>query len=109
LSDLALEWMVHEATAVPEPLPVDSTRLDLSPSHRGMQHDGRVGWGVLWLRGTRDRLRLEPLQCETRVEKRFLEVAVPTARVPCQGPSADRRARISSARRLWPSSPSARR
>jgi len=83
LSDLTLEWMVNEATAVPEPLQVDSTRLNLSPSHRGMQHDGRVGLGVLWMRGLRDRLRLEPLQCETRVEKRFLEAAVPTARGEC--------------------------
>jgi len=80
LADLALDWMATEATAVPEPLLVDRSRLDLRPSHRGMQHDARIGWGVLWVKGTRERLRLARLHCETRVGQRFLEPKVPTVR-----------------------------
>jgi uncharacterized protein (DUF2235 family) len=80
LSDLALEWMIAEATAIPEPLLVDETRLDLRPSHRGIQHDARVGWGALWVKGTRGHLRPEPLQCEVPVERRFLEPSVPSVR-----------------------------
>lgn len=81
LSDLSLEWMVEEATGIPEPLVVDRSRLDLRGSHRGMQHDERVGLGLLlWLKGTRGHLRLDTCQLERHIEKRFLEASVPTAR-----------------------------
>jgi uncharacterized protein (DUF2235 family) len=80
LSDLALEWMIAEVTAIADPLLVDSTRLDLRPSHKGMQHDGRMGWGALWVKGTRQHLRPEPVQCEAHVERRFLEPKVPSVR-----------------------------
>jgi uncharacterized protein (DUF2235 family) len=57
LSDLALEWMIKEATAVGHPLIVDMTRLKLRPSHEGIQHDHRTGWGRLWIEGTRESVR----------------------------------------------------
>lgn len=38
LSDIALRWMVDEATAVPDPLIVDATKLNTFPSAAGMQH-----------------------------------------------------------------------
>jgi len=80
LADLALEWMISQVTAIPNPVLVDATRLNLRPSHRGMQHDARVGWGALWVKGTRERLRPEPVQCEDHVERRFLEPSVPFVR-----------------------------
>ena len=57
LSDLALEWMINEATAVEHPLIVDMTKLDLKPSHEGLQHDERTGWGRAWTEGTREGAR----------------------------------------------------
>jgi uncharacterized protein (DUF2235 family) len=57
LSDLALEWMVHEATAVEHPLIVDRTKLRLKPSYDGIQHDEREGWGRAWVQGTREDVR----------------------------------------------------
>jgi len=80
LSDLTLAWMIAQATKVSNPVIVDATRLSLSPSHRGMQHDSRIGWGVLWLKGTRVHLRPEPVECEDHVERRFLEPSVPSVR-----------------------------
>jgi len=80
LSDLTLEWMLAEATAIPHPLHVDLKALALKPSHRGVQHDERLGWGVLWRKGTRDRLRLNRLDCETNVTRRIKEPKVPTMR-----------------------------
>ena len=41
LSDIALAWMVEEATRLPHPLLVDRSYLRLSPSPAGMQHDER--------------------------------------------------------------------
>lgn len=38
LSDISLQWMVNQATNLPHPLIVDSTRLNLFPDYRGMQH-----------------------------------------------------------------------
>jgi uncharacterized protein (DUF2235 family) len=38
LSDIALRWMVDEATAIPDPLIVDPSRLNTFPSPAGMQH-----------------------------------------------------------------------
>jgi uncharacterized protein (DUF2235 family) len=57
LSDLSLEWMVHEATTVEHPLIVDRTKLRLKPSHDGIQHDERTGWGRAWVEGTREGVR----------------------------------------------------
>jgi hypothetical protein len=57
LSDLALEWMIKEAMAVEHPLVVDMTKLKLKPSHEGIQHDERTGWGRTWTEGTREGVR----------------------------------------------------
>ncbi|WP_419951627.1 DUF2235 domain-containing protein [Methylobacterium sp.] len=51
LSDIALEWMVQEATSIPGPLVIDGKRswqdgtgrLRLHPAHDGMQHCEVVG------------------------------------------------------------------
>ena len=39
LSDVALEWMVGEATSIPHPLLVERQRLQPFPNAAGMQHD----------------------------------------------------------------------
>jgi hypothetical protein len=46
--------MIKEATAVQHPLIVDMSRLRLKPSHEGIQHDERTGWGRTWTEGTRE-------------------------------------------------------
>jgi uncharacterized protein (DUF2235 family) len=38
LSDIALSWMVEQATELPEPLLVDHSKLHVHPSAAGMQH-----------------------------------------------------------------------
>jgi uncharacterized protein (DUF2235 family) len=38
LSDIALQWMLEEATALPDPIHVDKSKLHLFPSAAGMQH-----------------------------------------------------------------------
>src|SRR5690606_22686835 len=38
LSDIALEWMVQEASTQANPIEVDRSKLHLFPSSRGMQH-----------------------------------------------------------------------
>jgi uncharacterized protein (DUF2235 family) len=38
LSDISLEWMIGEATAIPGPLIVDGSKLSLFPCAGGMQH-----------------------------------------------------------------------
>lgn len=38
LSDIALEWMMEQATAIPEPLIVDRSRVHTFPDPGGMQH-----------------------------------------------------------------------
>ena len=45
-----------------------------------MLHDARMGLGALWVKGTREHLRPEPVQCEDHVERRFLEPSVPSVR-----------------------------
>jgi uncharacterized protein (DUF2235 family) len=57
LSDLALEWMIKEATTIEHPLIVDLTKLILKPSFEGIQHDERTGWGHAWTEGTREGVR----------------------------------------------------
>jgi uncharacterized protein (DUF2235 family) len=54
LSDLALAWMIEEATAIPNPVIVDSAKLALAPSFEGLQHDQRTGLGQAWKQGTRE-------------------------------------------------------
>ena len=39
LSDISLQWMIDEVTALPSPLLVDKSLLRLSPGPTGMQHD----------------------------------------------------------------------
>lgn len=39
LSDIALKWMLEQATELPAPLKVDLSRLNLFPDPAGMQHD----------------------------------------------------------------------
>ena len=38
LSDITLEWMIEQATELPNPLNLDSARLNLFPSPGGIQH-----------------------------------------------------------------------
>lgn len=38
LSDIALQWMVEEATGIPDPIVLDRSKLHLFPSPDGMQH-----------------------------------------------------------------------
>jgi uncharacterized protein (DUF2235 family) len=83
LSDLALAWMIVEATSIPNPVIVDSAKLTLAPSFEGLQHDQRTGLGQAWKQGTRegvldgkgpdilhekhvgDRFRLDKARCVT--------------------------------------------
>lgn len=71
LSDIALEWMITEAQALPEPLMVDTSVLHLWPAADGPQHDERKntvagwpGWFVRLLTSTgvwkREELGWEP-------------------------------------------------
>jgi len=76
LSDLALEWMVQEATAVERALLIDRTKLRLNPSFKGRQHDERTGWGNLWAEGTREACTPNSLK-EADVGHRFAEAGVP--------------------------------
>ena len=41
LSDIALDWMVQEATNLPDPIRIDPSVLKLYPDSRGAQHDER--------------------------------------------------------------------
>jgi len=78
LADIALSWIVAEATDIPRPLIVEKTTLQLNPSHRGMQHDERLGWGRLWWKGTRNRLHIDNFKSERHVILRLREATVPT-------------------------------
>src|SRR5262249_6133187 len=71
LSDLALEWMIQEATAISDPLQVDEQqRSALKPAYDGLQHDQRRGFGRFWIKGTREAYKPEVL-CDKHVENRF--------------------------------------
>lgn len=61
LSDVALEWMVEEATSLPHPLILDSFKLAVWPDSSGVQHSEVVSirdrklwwvpaWAPAWLR-----------------------------------------------------------
>jgi uncharacterized protein (DUF2235 family) len=76
LSDLALEWMIDEATTINPPLLIDRERLKLKPSFKGMQHDERAGLGWFWSEGTREGLSPVNLY-EKHVGDRFAEADVP--------------------------------
>ena len=68
LSDVALQWMVEEATAIPEPLHLDRNVLKLYPSATGIQHDETRGWafrfGKRLLRGIKPDAELHPTVVE---------------------------------------------
>ncbi|MFZ0458600.1 MAG: DUF2235 domain-containing protein [Rhodoplanes sp.] len=38
LSDIALQWMVEQATQIPDPVIIDTSKLNLFPDPAGMQH-----------------------------------------------------------------------
>lgn len=38
LSDIALQWMVEQATSIPDPLIIDRSKLNVFPSPAGVQH-----------------------------------------------------------------------
>jgi uncharacterized protein (DUF2235 family) len=76
LADLALAWMIDEATAIPDPIVVDRAKLPLAPSFKGKQHDERTGWGKAWTEGTRERFNATNLW-ERHVGDRFNEASVP--------------------------------
>jgi len=79
LSDLTLDWMVGEATAIAEPLIVDRAKLALAPSYLGLQHDERRGLGRLFVPGNRAPIRPEWLE-ERAVSQRIAVERVPTVR-----------------------------
>jgi hypothetical protein len=55
LSDLALAWMIDEATSIPNGLIVDPTlKPSLKPGFDGLQHNERTGTGMVWVEGTRE-------------------------------------------------------
>jgi uncharacterized protein (DUF2235 family) len=70
LSDLALDWMIREATSIAEPLIVDMTQLALKPSYQGLQHDERIGMGRIRHEGTREGYKPDILY-EPHVGNRF--------------------------------------
>ncbi len=76
LSDIALKWMVEEATAVPDGILIDYSVLRLFPSHRGMLHDecqiGVFRYARMTKRGIKDQSTLHP-----SVIARMKEQAVP--------------------------------
>lgn len=54
LSDIALKWMIEEATAIPFPMEIDARKLHLFPRSDGPQHcevaatGDRLGWLNRW-------------------------------------------------------------
>lgn len=57
LSDVALDWMIGEATSLPEPLLIDRSKLNMFSSRAGVQHcevdamrDAVSRWLPGWLR-----------------------------------------------------------
>jgi uncharacterized protein (DUF2235 family) len=69
LSDIALGWMVTEATSLPRPLIVDESKLHMFPSPSGMQHseveamrDKYPRWiGARWRFSWKEHVRVEAL------------------------------------------------
>jgi uncharacterized protein (DUF2235 family) len=77
LSDLALQWMINEATSVPDPIVFDGTRLTLAPSPLALQHDERKGLGMVWRKGTRQ-VPPTAVLVEDATRRRFDAATVPT-------------------------------
>lgn len=85
LSDIALSWMISEATALPHPIMIDRARLQLFPRATGMQHsevetfvDRYPRWVPRWLsRGWKEKVRDIPngATVHPTVDQRF---ALPT-------------------------------
>lgn len=82
LSDIALEWMVAQATAIPHPIKVDETKLHLFPDAAGMQHCEVLAMQDLyprwfpkrWRKSWTEEVRLDDLTleaCHPKVQKRF--------------------------------------
>jgi hypothetical protein len=81
LSDIALKWMVDEATSIPHPITVDFDKLHMFPAADGMQHDevasvldGYPGWfprrwRVSWKPAIRD--KVSGAGCHPSVLERF--------------------------------------
>jgi len=46
LSDIALAWMVEEATGLPDPIYINRSLLNLYPDHAGPQHDERKAFNA---------------------------------------------------------------
>ena len=82
LSDIALEWMIEQATAIPHPILIDKSKLHLFPDFGGMQHcevlgllEKYPGWfPKRWRRSWNEAPRLLDLTleaCHPRVRERF--------------------------------------
>jgi uncharacterized protein (DUF2235 family) len=81
LSDIALQWMVKQATEIPDPIIVDANKLHTFPDFTGMQHceicsvrDAYPSWfparwRLSWNEGVRDGVTLS--SCDPSVLKRF--------------------------------------
>jgi uncharacterized protein (DUF2235 family) len=48
LSDIALSWMVEEATSLPQPILIDNSVLKLYPDAAALQHDERKAFNAAW-------------------------------------------------------------
>lgn len=99
LSDIALEWMIEQATALPAPIHLDHTRLRLFPRANGMQHceaeaffDRYPAWFPKWARkgwSTRPRTIPPGAPLHMTVMDRFALPAITqcSRRVPYRPPS----------------------
>lgn len=82
LSDIALQWMLEQATSLPQPLLIDPTKLHLFPDAAGMQHcevDAKrdswpswlpARWRITWPEKPRVEARGAPVH--PSVEQRFV-------------------------------------
>lgn len=85
LSDIALRWMVEHATALPHPLLVDGSRLNLFPDPAALQHcevesrrDAYPGWWPKTWRATwPEKPRVEVLNAPLH-ESVFVRFALPS-------------------------------
>ncbi len=86
LSDIALGWMVEQAAALPQPVLIDRSRLNLFPSAAGMQHceiqqmvdrypDWVPGW-MRWTWGAEPRIHARGAPIHPTVLERFALSAV---------------------------------
>jgi uncharacterized protein (DUF2235 family) len=75
LSDICLEWMLDEATKIPDGMLVDRSVLHIFPSHKGMQHDETKS-GIFSHAAKIDRKLVKEATLHTSVLERFKEVEV---------------------------------